>query len=302
MVQFTNENIIKLTLANYPFATVSQTFDKIFNKQICRIVLQILDNETFFGTIGDDYTILTGHTDWIPSLALINKNYLISASDDYKLKIWELKTNTCIKTLDEHTNYVSSAACLPNDIIASCSWDKTIKLWNAKEDYICIKTISLTNIIQRVFVLKGSLACSTFYKNKFCIIIFDASNNYKICKIFKGHSDWITSLISLQSDYFATASRDETIKIWNYYDQANYLYCLSGHTEGIRALIFNKSKGLLISGSSDKSIKFWNEFSDYQCSKSIAVAHRYGISSLLLLSGALFASGSYDKTVKVWSI
>lgn len=61
-----------------------------------------------------------------------DKPYLITASDDKTIKIWDYQTKSCVATLEGHSANVSFAVFhreLP--IIISGSEDATIKIWNA---------------------------------------------------------------------------------------------------------------------------------------------------------------------------
>ena len=80
--------------------------------------------------------------------------FLLSASDDYTIRVWELTTGRCIKTVQAHGHFVTCLAwgrtsgpdevAKPNgtttddkaaeehkfvNVVASGSVDKTIKIW-----------------------------------------------------------------------------------------------------------------------------------------------------------------------------
>ena len=52
----------------------------------------------------------------------------MSASDDYKIKLWNISTMNCVKTLEGHTDYVRSVALKGDGLLASGSDDHTINL------------------------------------------------------------------------------------------------------------------------------------------------------------------------------
>lgn len=55
--------------------------------------------------------IQVGHDNWIRELVVHpNGKYLLSASDDKSMKIWDLKTGRCSKTLEAHAHFVTCIA------------------------------------------------------------------------------------------------------------------------------------------------------------------------------------------------
>lgn len=60
---------------------------------------------------------------------------IASCSSDHTVKIWELSTGECIKTLEGHRDVVQTLAfCPTGSLIASGSADRTIRLWNLTEN------------------------------------------------------------------------------------------------------------------------------------------------------------------------
>ncbi|EMR71199.1 putative sulfur controller 2 protein [Eutypa lata UCREL1] len=59
---------------------------------------------------------LRGHTDWVNQVRLDNASRtLISASDDLTVKLWDIDTQTCIKTYEGHAGQVQQVIPLPDD-------------------------------------------------------------------------------------------------------------------------------------------------------------------------------------------
>ena len=91
---------------------------------------------------------LTGHNDWIFTLALYVRNgvpMLASGSDDGTIQLWDLSTNENIKSLSGHGHREgirSLAMYETNDktILISGSLDGTIKLWDL-DTYTTINTL-----------------------------------------------------------------------------------------------------------------------------------------------------------------
>jgi WD40 repeat protein len=82
------------------------------------------------------------HEQAITSLSFTPEDYLISASDDQIIRVWNAR-NQCVETFDDHQSAVRSVIChSKTGMIASASDDGTIKLWDlkSKKQSKCEKT------------------------------------------------------------------------------------------------------------------------------------------------------------------
>ena len=66
---------------------------------------------------------------------------LASGSRDNSIKIWNVDSGECIRTLSGHSNIVTSLQLLSNNKLASGSRDNSIKIWNV-DSGACIRTLS----------------------------------------------------------------------------------------------------------------------------------------------------------------
>jgi WD40 repeat protein len=114
----------------------------------------------------------------------------------------------------------------------------------------------------------------------------------------EGHGGAVNDVTILPDGRLASASADQTIKIW---DLSTYteIGCLTGHAASVNALAL-LADGRLASASSDKCIKIWNV--QDQCEVQTIHAHREGINTLCVLSGGRLASGSNDGTITLWDL
>ena len=71
---------------------------------------------------------LSGHDNWVESVAFDSNDILASGSEDRTIKLWNKDTGDLLRTLSGHGSWVMSVAFDSSDTLAS-SDDKTIKLW-----------------------------------------------------------------------------------------------------------------------------------------------------------------------------
>ena len=96
--------------------------------------------------------ILSGHTDWVNSLAFFPDGAsLVSGSNDKTIILWDVQTGGVVKTFYGHTDCVYSVSISADcTTIASGSKDKTIRLWN-------IQTEECHHVIVQQEIVLGSL-------------------------------------------------------------------------------------------------------------------------------------------------
>src|SRR3990167_10611665 len=96
---------------------------------------------------------LCGHTDTVQALAVTADGKVISGSADKTLKVWNLDTGQCLKTLQGHTSAVGALAVTADGKVISGSADKTLKVWNLDTGQ-CLKTLQgHTNVVAALTVI-----------------------------------------------------------------------------------------------------------------------------------------------------
>lgn len=103
------------------------------NKRIARIV----DSDILYWLEHNKVYLceeLKGHNDWISSIAYSQDGrYVVSASDDTMIKLWDVLEMKEVKTFVGHTDNVLSVE-FSNDgrLILSASKDRTVRIWNVE--------------------------------------------------------------------------------------------------------------------------------------------------------------------------
>ncbi|MEI6444338.1 MAG: hypothetical protein WCO29_14715, partial [Nostocales cyanobacterium ELA583] len=80
---------------------------------------------------------------WVTSVAWSGDGLtLASGSDDNTVKLWDVQSGDCVRTLEGHSNWVTSVAWSGDGLtLASGSDDNTVKLWDVQSGD-CIATFN----------------------------------------------------------------------------------------------------------------------------------------------------------------
>ncbi|MEG4071379.1 AAA-like domain-containing protein, partial [Microcoleus sp. Pol14D4] len=225
---------------------------------------------------------------------------LASASDDNTIKLWNLQTQTEIKTLTGHSNEVYSVVFSPDGkTLASASKDKTIKLWNLQTQTE-IKTLTgHSNAVYSVAFSPDGLTLASASSDK-TIKLWNLQTQTEI-KTLTGHSNAVYSVaFSPDGLTLASASSDKTIKLWNLQTQTE-IKTLTGHSSAVYSVAFSPDGLTLASASDDKTIKLWNL--QTQTELKTLTGHSSSVYSVAFSrDGLTLASASSDKTIKLWNL
>ncbi|MBS0603978.1 MAG: F-box-like domain-containing protein [Verrucomicrobia bacterium] len=219
----------------------------------------------------------------------IAEGKLISGFEDHSIRIWDLETGLCERTLLGHEGLVSTLAVARGKLISG-SDDNTIKIWDLKTG-LCELTLSHTDPISSLAIAEDKLISGSFDT----MISFWDLKTGALLQTLAGHADIVSSL-AIAGDKLISGSFDTAINIWDLKTGA-LLQTLAGHTNWVNSLAI--SEGKLISGSSDTTIKIWNLETGF-CERTLT-GHTLGVTSLIIIEGML-VSGSVDGTVKIWDL
>lgn len=177
----------------------------------------------------------------------------------------------CIMDFIGHTGYVRCIAGLDAEHFVSGSYDKTAKIWSITEG-CCLQT------------LEGNW-------------------------LMKGHADKITSITRIESTLprlmFATGSKDNTVKVWEWGGSCNPGICLltlEGHGSFVTALA-SLNERVILSGAADNSVKIWN-LATGKCQASMLGDETRSniVQSLATFGSNYVAVGSSSKHINIWDV
>ncbi|KAJ1889064.1 Coatomer subunit beta' [Kickxella alabastrina] len=192
---------------------------------------------------------------------IARKNWIITGSDDMQLNVYNYNTHERVASFDAHQDYIRCIAVHPT----------------------------------LPYVLTGSDDNS--------IKLWDWEKNWKCVQVFEGHTYFVMGLSINPKDTntFASASLDKTIKVWNLGSSvANFT--LEGHTKGVNSVDYyhGSDKPYLVSGADDFLVKVW-DYQNNSCVQTLE-GHTMNVSAVAYHpSQPVILTASEDGTCRVWN-
>ncbi|KYQ88624.1 WD40 repeat-containing protein [Tieghemostelium lacteum] len=188
------------------------------------------------------------------------KQWVIAGSDDTFIRVYNYNTMEKIKSFEAHADYIRCLVVHP-----------TLPLLLSSSDDMSIK-------------------------------LWDWEKGWNCVQVFEGHSHYVMSIALNPKDtnIFATASLDKTIKVWSM-NSPNPHFTLEGHEKGVNTVEYfsGGEKPYLISGADDKLVKIW-DYQNKNCVQTLD-GHSNNVSVVCYHPELpLILSGSEDGTVKLW--
>lgn len=185
---------------------------------------------------------------------------LATGGGDKEIRIWDVNTLTTSVELKAHKSWVQTLSWSPDgQYLISGSKDGIIAVW-VHSNYTNFKP--------------------TLYK---------AHNNYV------SHACWEPLHVNLNCDRFVTASKDNSLKVWN--TRNGLLFSLSGHTSGVTCVKWGGT-GFIFSSSQDRTIIVWNAKDGSP--KHVLKGHGHWVNFLALCSDLVLRTGAFDHKEKTF--
>jgi len=156
------------------------------------------------------YTTLARNASFSPDGQL-----LASSHDDRIIRLWDVETGKCVKTLTGHHHIIWQVIFNSDDkLLVSASSDKTVKIWDLKTDK-CLKTLE-SGCNNWIFVIAFSpdnkyiAAAGTDYTVKIWKV-----ETWQLVKTLEGHTSLITGIAFHSVKILVSVSIDRTVRVWD---------------------------------------------------------------------------------------
>ncbi|XP_062438562.1 autophagy-related protein 16-1 isoform X7 [Rhea pennata] len=204
---------------------------------------------------------LTGHSGKVLSAKfLLDNARIVSGSHDRTLKLWDLRSKVCIKTV------FAGSSC--NDIVCteqcvmSGHFDKKIRFWDIRTESI-VKELELFGRITALDLNSERtelLTCSRDDLLKIIDLRVSAVKQTFSAQGFKCGSDWTRVVFSPDGNYVAAGSADGALYVWNVLTGKLERMLAKHHSSPINAVAWSPVGAHVVSVDKGNKAVLWSEF------------------------------------------
>ncbi|CAO3638307.1 unnamed protein product [Cunninghamella blakesleeana] len=249
---------------------------------------------------------LQGHRSDIRTLSLSSENDILASTSHNLLKLWNIKTRTCIRSID--CGYALCSSFLPGD--------RHI-LIGTKTGELELYDIGAAVMIQSIKAHDGPIYSLSVRPDKRGFVTGSADKDVKFwdfdlvdngtaqksltfthMRTLKMSDEILCVRYSPDQNLLAVSLLDTTVKVF-YHDTLKFFLSLYGHKLPVLDMDISSDNTLIATCSADKNVKLWGlDFGD--CHKSL-FAHQESVMSVKFVWGThYFFTVSKDKTIKYW--
>lgn len=229
--------------------------------------------------------------------------YLVSASQDGKLIVWNAQTNNKLAAIPLKSSWVMTCAFSPSGkLIASGGLDNmcTISQFKMRD--------TSNKIVSELSGHSGYLSCCRFLNDEQILsssgdatcILWDITKSTPITTYADHENDVMGIALWQEKNIFASCSCDTLVKIWDI-RTPKCIQTFFGHEGDINAVQFFPDGNSVATGSDDGSLRLFDLRYDGQLCKYTHESISGGITSLdFSRSGRLLFAGYDDYNCCVW--
>ncbi|KAH7916206.1 WD-repeat-containing protein [Hygrophoropsis aurantiaca] len=254
---------------------------------------------------------IPGHRTDVRTLCLSSDDQLLASASNGSLKLWNLKTTACIRTID--CGYAICSTFLPGDRhiaigtksgeiliydLASSSLSETIKAHSATVWSLHVRADGQA-------VVSGSADKEVKFweiENKAILDEEHGPPKYSLSfvhiRTLQMSDDVLSVRYSPNGKLLAVSLLDSTVKVF-YQDSLKFFLSLYGHKLPVLSMDISDDSKLIVTCSADKNVKIWGlDFGD--CHKSI-FAHEESVMQVFFEKKShYFWTVGKDKMLKYW--
>ncbi|KAJ2982739.1 hypothetical protein NQ176_g1187 [Zarea fungicola] len=259
---------------------------------------------------------LPGHRADIRALSLSSDDKMLATASNGSLKIWNIKTQACIRTFE--CGYALSCSFLPGDKVV---------VVGTKSGELQLFDVASAVLLDSVDAHEGAIWSLNVHPDGRSVVSGSADKSAKFwdfriiqeevlgttrttpklklvhSRTLKVSDDILALKFSPDAKYLAAALLDNTVKVF-FVDSLKLYLNLYGHKLPVLSMDISFDSKLIVTTSADKNIRIWGlDFGD--CHKAL-FGHKDSILQVAFVphnsdgNGHHFFSSSKDRTIRYW--
>ncbi len=243
---------------------------------------------------------LAGHLDSIECVKWGGEGLVYTASRDRTIKVWATDgpspkdVGKLCKTLKGHGHRVNSLALSCDYVCRTGPFDHTCKKFSSDQEAFeaAVTKYEEFKAGEPERLVSGS--------DDFTLYLWHPMESKHPIKRLTGHQQAVNHIaFSPEGRFFASASFDKKIKIWNG-KSGDFIATLTGHVGAVYQVTWSSDSRYLVSASKDSTAKLW-EMPKCKRAKETLPGHEDEVYALdWSPNGRSVATGSKDRTIKIW--
>eukprot|EP00549_Striatella_unipunctata_P002305 CAMPEP_0118692082 /NCGR_PEP_ID=MMETSP0800-20121206/11059_1 /TAXON_ID=210618 ORGANISM="Striatella unipunctata, Strain CCMP2910" /NCGR_SAMPLE_ID=MMETSP0800 /ASSEMBLY_ACC=CAM_ASM_000638 /LENGTH=287 /DNA_ID=CAMNT_0006589975 /DNA_START=97 /DNA_END=957 /DNA_ORIENTATION=- len=248
----------------------------------------------------------SGHTDSVECVKWGGEGLFYTASRDRTIKVWTAENGNdigkLVRTLQGHGHRINTLALSSDYVCRTGPFDHCGSIFGGNNNNNNNNTAAIEAAKKKYQQFKDQQQCER---------LVSGSDDYTLClwhptldkhpiKRLTGHQQAVNHIsFSPDARFFASASFDKKIKIWNGQTGA-FLVTLTGHVGAVYRVAWSVDARYLVSASKDSTAKLW-EMPLGKRAKETLPGHADEVYALdWSPTGGSVATGSKDRTIKIW--
>jgi len=247
---------------------------------------------------------LAGHADSIECVKWGGEGFIYTASRDRTIKVWNAEpipaqsdVGKLVKTLKGHGHRVNTLALSCDYVCRTGPFDHKGKIDNHKpiSDHAYKEAVSKYNSFK-----SGEPERLISGSDDFSLFLWHPKESKHPIKRLTGHQQLVNHIaFSPDGRFFASASFDRKVKIWNG-KSGDFINTCTGHVGAVYQVAWSSDSRYLVTASKDSTAKLW-EVPSGRKAKDTLPGHYDEVYALdWSPDGRSVATGSKDRTIKIW--
>jgi WD40 repeat protein len=245
--------------------------------------------------------ILGGHEGTVHDVVVSpDGRRLLSASGDYTVRVWDLRTGQALRTLMGHKGWVNAVAVTPDGLcaISACA-DHNLVVWDLQKGQILHVLTGHEGPVNDVVVTpdgRHAISASADYTLK----MWDLQTG-QVRRTFRRRKGWVNGVaITPDGHYAVSACGDHVLVVWDL-QTGQVAHTLVDHSRPVNAVAVTPDGRYAISACADHTLKVW----DWQKGEAIhtLTGHEDVVNDVVVTPDGRHAiSAGADRALRMWDL